>query len=473
MLVAQDFTLTDEQQAAHDAIGTTKSLFLSGAAGCGKSVVITERMKNDTSGKFLLCATTNQASRILSEKLSTGKKIPTLQSVLDMKPVYDGSTKDANALMDFFFAVPAKLFTTLTGMHLIVDEASMICLKTQQYILKLLELNHLESVTFVGDKYQLPCVKKESFDYDAIEKVIELQFVQRADGDLLSYYNQIREDVMADKPLTIPTEVKHFDDNEAFAEYMNNVEGSKCVISWTNPAADTYSKLLDSSELYEGQECTALAHCHYKHYEDDDDVKFTTNSNIIIQTLFKDYDHMKRTAIRHEYEYHLPKRPMQISLEAVRYAKVLNEENQDAYICIWDERAKEKEALYLNRMTREYRLFLDKVRAIVPSDIWKRFSKDDGYPKSLTNIRKYVKLPKDIIHQEMIYWNDFYAINEAIPLRSIFSTTAHRVQGTTVDVAGVNWTNISKCKDKRLQYVALTRAAKELVIFTGAENDTI
>jgi len=100
--------LTPEQQNAYDLIGEHKKLFLSGPAGCGKSVIITEKIKHDTSGDFILCATTNKAASVLSEKLDTGVKVSTLHSVLGLKPVNDGSTKDSDEITDFIFPTTAK-----------------------------------------------------------------------------------------------------------------------------------------------------------------------------------------------------------------------------------------------------------------------------------------------------------------------------------------------------------------------------
>jgi len=333
----------------------------------------------------------------------------------------------------------------------------------------------------VGDRYQLPCVKKEPFEYHLIDQVIELQYVKRANGELLEYYNQIRKDVINNEELSMFNKAKYFDKTEEFATYIKNVEGSKCIISWTNQAADTFSKLIDSSEIYEGQKCTALAHCSFKRLlEDDyehnvknDSVSFSTNSNIEILKIFKDYDAMKRAAYREEYEYMLPKKPVNIKLDTIVYTKVLTEDGYEIYVGIWDAPAKEKETLYLNNMTRKYRKFLDSIKHTIPRDIWNQYTKKDGYPKSLYNISKLVKFPRHIIQKERVYWNDFYAINEAVPVRSIYSTTAHRVQGATVDVAGINWADISKGANKKLQYVALTRAAKELVFYTGDENEEV
>lgn len=129
-----EIKLTSEQLLAYNEIGKIKKLFLEGAAGCGKSIVITEKIKHSESGTFLLCATTNQACRILSEKLNTGHKIPTLQATLRMKPIFDGSTKDESQIVDFKFSILAKDFTALKGVNLIIDEASMLCRHVQRYI---------------------------------------------------------------------------------------------------------------------------------------------------------------------------------------------------------------------------------------------------------------------------------------------------------------------------------------------------
>lgn len=463
--------LTEEQQEAYNAIGKYKTLFLEGAAGCGKTIVVAEKLKNDSSGKLLLCATTNQACRILSDKLATGLDIPTLQSVLGMKPRHDGTTKNEDELLEFIFSSHPRFNTYLQGVHLIVDESSMICRHVQQYILDLIKYNNLETVTFVGDRYQLPCVKKNAFDYDLVDKIITLKFVQRANGDLLNYYNQIREDIISGDEITTHTsQAKYFDRNQDFVDYMNSLDASKCIISWTNDAADSYTKLLDKDRLYEGQECTALGNCSYPHLYRDDYIGVVTNSNIKIVKIFNDHSAMCRESARDSYDYRLPKLPS-IDIYAIAFVKAINEGGETIYMSVWKEPRKMKDDIYLNKMTREYRKFLDSIKHLIPFDIWNRFAKNDGYPRSLNQIKKFVNLDSKIIKQDAIYWNNYIAINEAVPTRSIFSTTAHRVQGTTVEYAGINWTNLSKSTDDRLKYVALTRASKELVFYIGGEDE--
>ena len=464
--------LTPEQQNAYDLIGEHKKLFLSGPAGCGKSVIITEKIKHDTSGDFILCATTNKAASVLSEKLDTGVKVSTLHSVLGLKPVNDGSTKDSDEITDFIFPTTAKNQISLVGKHLIVDEASMICLKMQTYILEMLEFGNLSSVTFVGDRYQLSCVKGDFFDYDLIDEVVELKQVKRAKGALLDYYNEVREKVILNESPDLFEDSKVFDSKKEFVEYMKNCTGSKVIITYTNEASKNYSHLIDSSTFYEGQECNALSPCRYKHYDLTKYMTIATNFPVKIVKLFKNYGQMERESIRDDYEFHLPNKPIEIEIENISYAKVLNEDGEIVYISIWNGTKDEKDKLYLNNFTREYRLFQDSVKLSIPSFAWHHYAKSDGYLKNLSLLKGKIKLPKHIESANRKFWNNFHVVADAVILRSRLVSTAHRAQGTTVDTVGIDIDDLSKSGDAKLAYVALTRASKELVFYiTKGNND--
>lgn len=460
--------LTEEQQIAYDAIGQSKSLFISGGAGCGKSVVITEKVKAMTADNIVLCATTNQASRVLAEKLGTGFKVPTLHSVLKMKPIYDGSTNDSNEIVDFEFTIKAIFFFDLKGQDLIIDEASIISKKIQDYILDILRYGHINSVTFVGDKYQLSSVNSKPFDYNKIEDIVELKLVQRTENkELLYYYNTIREEVKSNEVLSAYTGAKYFDDMIEFTNYMKTVCGSKIIISYTNKAADACAEAIDSATVYEGQICTSLASCFYKHLELSETLAVETNSKIIIKKIFRDYSHMSRDAIDSDYEFTLPKEPINMEITNLSYVKIENNDRQIVYISIWVGSLDDKESLYLNKMTKEYRKLQDSIKHSIPQSIWSTYSKDDGYLKSLSKLNGKANISKNVLTQDRIYWHNFHVIKDALPIRSYLSTTAYRAQGITVDVAGVNLDDIQGFDNLNLEYVALTRAAKELVILGG------
>lgn len=464
-------SLTSEQQLAYDAIGTYKTLFLGGAAGCGKSVVVTEKVKNDTSGTIILCATTNKAASVLTEKLNTGVEVPTLHSVLGLKPMHDGSTKDSDEIVEFIFPTSAKNKVSLAGKNLIIDEASMINLELEMYLLAMIEYGNLSSVTFVGDKYQLPCVKGEFFDYEAIEQVIELSQVLRTEGDLLAYYGAIRQAVIENTEFELYEHAIMCDSEVEFIEQMKKMSGSKIIITYTNEAAKRYSKLIDSAIFYNGQECNALSHCNYKHLDLAKKISIKTNSPVSIVKVFKDYNQMERDALRSYYEYGLPIKPIEIEISNIFYAKVTNELEEVMYISIWDGTQKEKENVYLNKFTREYRKLQDGVKTTVNTQIWNRYAKEDGYLKKLSLLQGVVKLPSHIMQQDRKFWNNFHVITDAVILRSKLVSTAHRAQGITVDVVGIDIDDLSTSEDSKLIYVALTRASKALVFYRNKGNN--
>lgn len=56
-------------------------------------------------------------------------------------------------------------------------------------------------------------------------------------------------------------------------------------------------------------------------------------------------------------------------------------------------------------------------------------------------------------------------LNDLAPLRHSYSCTVHKSQGSTYDVAIVDWASVFRCQDRaRMMYVAATRPAKYLVM---------
>ena len=455
--------LTLEQQIAYDAIGNSTSLFITGGAGTGKSLVIVSKMQNDTDGDFVLCATTNKAAKLLEEKLNTGEKVNTLHSILGLAPINDGSTKDGDEILSFQIPSRPDLETSLAGKNLIIDESSMICGDVQNYILKLLEFNNLQSVTFVGDRYQLPCVKGHEFKYELIENIIELKEVKRAQGDLVSYYNQIRNEVIEKNEISFYDDGKYFNDEIEFVEYLKNQDGTKVIVTYTNDSAAKFAGLIDGNIVEENKECNALSHCNYKHIELSKFMSVDSNSAIKILKVFLDYAQMKRDSFRNNYEYELPLEPIGITLNNIFYVKITNSQNIIGYISVWNGAPNTKQTIFLNHFTREYRKFQDGIKRTVNSSIWNRFAKADGYLKSLGQLRGYVKFPNYIWNQDRIFWNNFTCVADAVIIRSSLVSTAHRAQGMTVDNVGIVWDDLMRSKDSKLIYVALTRASKQII----------
>lgn len=465
--MSTSFSLNESQQQAYDAIGTYKDLFISGPAGTGKSVIITEKVKAATDGDLILCALTNKAAKVLTDKLNTGVEITTVHDVLGMVPEYDGSTKVGDEITDFSFRTPAINFVSLIGKSLIIDEVSMMDLEMQNYIYELLEYGHLESVTFVGDEYQLPTVKGDPFDYDRVNKVIKLTQVQRAQGDLMDYYTQIRDIVPTEDPFQLYKHAQYFQTKSEFIEYVKNYSGSKVVVTYTNDQANEYSKLIDSDKPYVGQQCTALSQCAYQHKFLLEPCKVNANSIVTVTKLFRNYDQMNRTAINEDYAYKLPKRPNGLTVNNLAYVNINNERDEEMFISIWNGTEKERETLLLNYFTRTYRKIQDSAKRHIPLAEWNKHVKADGYVKRLQQLKSFETLPLSIRQQDYQFWNNFIAIKQALILRSIYVSTAHRAQGITVDLAAIDLDDLEKSDSNKLIYVAFTRAAKDLAFYYG------
>ena len=245
------------------------------------------------------------------------------------------------------------------------------------------------------------------------------------------------------------------------------------MITHTNHASRTYSELLDAKELYVSQTCSSLSACRYGSLSGGcNRMEVTTNSHIIIDEIFNSYRRMKRDALKNGYEFHTPNEPVDIDIPNISYARIYNEDGDIMYISIWNGDATDKESIYLNRLSREYRKFQNRVRKEISNDsLWLSYAKGDGYLKSLNILKTQGYLTSKTIQEENLHWNNFFAIKQALPLRSIVASTAHRAQGMTVDAVGIDYKDISSAGDKRLLYVALTRAAKQIIIYTGEDYE--
>lgn len=457
-------TLTETQQKAFDAIGKHRDLFINGAAGTGKSVIITEKVKADTNGNLVLCALTNKAANVLADKLDTGVNVQTIHSVLGLSPVNDGSTKVDKELTKFYFSVPAINNTRLIGKSLIVDEISMMNREIQNYIYELLEYGYLETVTFVGDSHQIPPVDGEPFDYNRVETVIELTQVERAKGELMDYYKQIRDVVYTEEPFSLYKNARRFRNLDEFVTYFNDYEGNKIVVTHTNVAADQFSKLVDCDKHYEQQLCTSLSRAIYMHKYGGDPRVIETNSDITITKIFNNYDQMCRDSIHIDYEHQLPKLPKGLQINNISYMQVLNDRDELTYISVWNGTEKEKTELLLDYFTRTYRDIQNDTKKYISPQEWKKYAKADGYLKKLSKLDSYERLPLYIQKQDGKYWHNFKAIQHALVIRSRLVSTAHRAQGITVDLAAIDLNDLDNDNvTKQLIYVALTRAAKDLV----------
>lgn len=224
--------LNKEQVVAIDAIKLWANLqgpallSLTGAAGTGKTTILSEAKKYITSAAWT--AMTGRAALRLSE--AAGVKSSTLHAVLYKKP-----EQLKNGEIEFkALAVPSFKF-------LIIDEASMITpkifddLKQWTYFYRM-------RILFVGDSFQLPPIlteddKKNNGEFTVFSKVIgpELKEIMRSGDGIISMATIIRQEKRIPTNSNSSYSVVQLPDPIEYTinEYLSDPQ-DHMVITWRN-----------------------------------------------------------------------------------------------------------------------------------------------------------------------------------------------------------------------------------------------
>jgi exodeoxyribonuclease-5 len=150
-------TLTDDQQAAYDAVydrlaSGERFTGLRGYAGTGKTVIVgqlVEQLDNEDCAVYV-CAPTHKAVQVLRNHLSVGVPTQTLHAFLGLRLQPDGKGD--------YELVPDDREREMEASIVVVDEASMVGRDEWQYIQATPDRVQW---LFVGDPAQLPPVNEE------------------------------------------------------------------------------------------------------------------------------------------------------------------------------------------------------------------------------------------------------------------------------------------------------------------------
>ena len=154
---------------------TNRLLSISGAAGTGKSYLVSKITKQLLSKLKLLdfysdgcsiCITapTHKAVQVVQNMINQEQilvECKTIHSFLGLIQIYDDETGEERYIVNYK-ATQNQPHTSI----LIVDESSMLSKQLYNFILNALEDGRVNTVLFVGDSYQLPpilCDKKVRF----------------------------------------------------------------------------------------------------------------------------------------------------------------------------------------------------------------------------------------------------------------------------------------------------------------------
>lgn len=233
------------------------NIVLTGVAGSGKTVLTTKMIKEVLEYGYTTCIIT-----------------PTNKSLEVIRNKYDGDDIEFMTIAQFLCKVKRyntkgeltfkigknKEYMTRIYNYLFIDEASMIEDEDYACFEELID-THETKIVYIGDDCQLPPVnKKESIVFKAVDDVIELRRIIRANNEDIKKVNKAFRGIFKGKPIDIKEDWKVEGINNVYfteqrQEFLKcikkNMDGDGKILAYTNKKVEYYNKL--SRELLYGK----------------------------------------------------------------------------------------------------------------------------------------------------------------------------------------------------------------------------
>lgn len=435
----KDFELNDEQKAALDMLHDFRrspriAAGLFGAAGTGKSTVLTHFLKQVPQGiKVLMTAPTHKATQVLYDMAEAhgyyGAECRTLQSALAMTPLRKGGDVEFLQQGNARDICPAKDHDIV-----VVDECSMIGKDLYSSLVETAK-QHRFKIIFTGDPYQLPPVNEEMLNggksqtFNVKPRAV-LETVERCGGDLLKIVTETRRKVGGvAPPLPIQSdEVKWTKSKKKFFDsLLENIDDS-VYIAWTNASVHWVNEWLHDQIHGEG---TPL---------------FIPGEKVIGNYTNNFWRAQQQFIVGEVEEDFVDGWPVYAMTLAYDHAFM----NDDEVIVKSTDLLRDR-----NGYPIRFSVIKPEARKAFKTEIAERAEEARSHPYKSPQWRSA--------------WSRFYAFkNQYVDVRHPFAMTVHGSQGSTYDKVFVAQKNISRCRDlklrSKLQYVAYSRASEFLMI---------
>ena len=416
-------------------------LSLTGAAGTGKSYLtaaIVDEIDNTLPvGQYdiQITAPTHKALKVMKEMLfysyDIGVNCSTIHSFLNIKQNYDYETG-------------AEIFTVDRGKDinkaslLIVDESSMVSNELFDFILEILKKGYVNTVLFIGDKFQLLPVNESSNNVFRLKNQFKLTKIvrQAKNSAIIELATKIRvcianeeyedlRDILENTPNS--EDIQFFESKKEFLEDFckneNWHEEDKIVTSFRNNDVDSFNNIL-----------------RRKYWQE----QGINNPQYLISN---DKIRFKKPSF---------------DLYSDDYQKVIFQNGEEIIIdkaeLIFDEELKIYywECLGVDRSPFTF------FRVIDPNSMTK-------FNNILNDYAYFAKIRDFPLNME--WWNKYFKLRDSFSdIQYSFASTIHKLQGSTYETAYIdlasllNNRQISRDFLYRLVYVAITRAKKSVKI---------
>lgn len=416
-----------QEQALQEMLAFEKSdkkmFLLNGSAGTGKTTLIGEYCRR-SSKQVILSGPTHKSSHVLQSK-SIGYDVSTIHSLLNLTLEYE---KDKTILVQR----ETKTKKSKTGNYLstvVVDEASMLSDELISYIRADIARNNNRYI-FVGDHCQLPPV---DYDVSPVYNIVDAKFEltniirQAAGNPIIKLATAIRDMIQTGI-------IRDF-------EFEENDIGSV--------------QSIDIGELIK------LAKHYYRSsdYESNADfVKITAFTNEAVNK----YNHFINKLFKvPEYESFIIGSKVVFNEAFAKGQRVIVPNNAEGTVKSIKKHV--RDGIFFDTLE------IDFEDGIVLDPKWSG-SFDVIQQNSVSDYKRILNAIKsDAIRYKS--WHKYYAYKDLYQdIRPNFSSTVHKLQGSTIDHIIIDLNDIMKCRDKNLLlkmlYVAVTRGAKNCYILS-------
>ncbi|WP_294966974.1 AAA family ATPase [Sulfurimonas sp.] len=413
-------------------------LSLTGAAGTGKTYLTAQiakyfREKEDTGFSFTITAPTHKAVSVISEMLRQNKiqaSCKTIHYFLGIKPF-----RDFDKGIETFKVDKTKKTHDSTSI-LIVDESSMIGSELFGYIQEAIEEQRVNFVFFIGDPFQLlPVDNSENQIYKLNNQFKLLEVVRQAkDSYIIKIATELRKRIQTKDFIHLrqffsehyQEELTFFNNHKDFIEdFHKNKEWykeNKIIATYKNKDVDSFNQLLRT--------------------------KFWEQNGVFNPPTFLQGD-----TIRFREAYGINDISLYYNGQIVELQSAISLYHETLNINYWECRdlgSLDQQVFRVLEPT-SINVFNDKLKSIVT------MAKKSQHPN------------------KKALWKTFYAVRDMFAdVQYIHSSTIHKLQGSTHDVAYIDLFSLSDNRymsdeeKYRLTYVSITRASQDIKIFMPA-----
>ena len=306
--------LNNEQDSAYKSImeflKSSNSIFLlTGAAGTGKTSIISTIFKNNfVDKKIVLSATTNKAVSVIEQMFANKQENIDILTIHKICSIKRSITDNGTELFSFDNTNKSKNKSIFNYDIIVIDEASMISLDIIKYLYNL-KTQIRGKIILVGDMYQLPPINEiesQCFNKNYFDNIFKLTQTVRFNSNILDFSLRIRDCINKKKQISLKNIVGdnfkiYKNEKEWLDMFVNNITIKNTFLTYTNKRCKEINnyirkKYFKNKSILEYMKNEVIVFNNY--YKNKDNIKFYTSNTGLINNCVNTYYTINRFPLK-------------------------------------------------------------------------------------------------------------------------------------------------------------------------------